>query len=306
MEDRLTRWTLGVRNALEAGEALPPFPTAAGTLGPMNMDETGDALPPSPTAAGATAEGTDPALESGPSAEGVTLSVGEASVSEGDPRVRVQAEPGDAGYFAAENFRTDGDGDTMAPERLPPLLKQPNVSPTTTGATTEGTDPARESSPIAAGVTPSEGEDPSSEGEPGVRAQAEPGHAAPVAPGNPHTARDREATAPGRSSPPRTQPSITPATTEATAFTPTGAVGGGGSARSRRGRPRGSGRGTRAAISGRGVATSDTTCGGCRATIAWGHRVMGLPLWTPTCNACAVRGECSQARRGAGAAALRR
>ena len=28
-EDSLTRWTLGVRNALEKGEALPPFPTAA-------------------------------------------------------------------------------------------------------------------------------------------------------------------------------------------------------------------------------------------------------------------------------------
>ena len=26
-EERLTRWTLGVRNALEAGDALPPFPT---------------------------------------------------------------------------------------------------------------------------------------------------------------------------------------------------------------------------------------------------------------------------------------
>ena len=28
-EERLTRWTLGVRNALEAGDALPLFPTAA-------------------------------------------------------------------------------------------------------------------------------------------------------------------------------------------------------------------------------------------------------------------------------------
>ena len=33
-EDRLTRWTLGVRHALEAGDALLPFPTAAAdTLG---------------------------------------------------------------------------------------------------------------------------------------------------------------------------------------------------------------------------------------------------------------------------------
>ena len=185
MEDRLTRWTLGVRNALEAGEALPPFPTAAGTLGPMNMDETGDALPPSPTAAGATAEGTDPALESGPSAEGVTLSVGEASVSEGDPRVRGQADPGDAGYVAAENFRTPGDGDITEPRRLFPVLRQPNATPATAGATTKGTDPAREGNPLAAGVTPPEGEAPSSEGEPGVRGQAGTGHTASVAPGTP-------------------------------------------------------------------------------------------------------------------------
>ena len=32
-EDFLTRWTFRVRNALEEGKALPPFPTAAWTLG---------------------------------------------------------------------------------------------------------------------------------------------------------------------------------------------------------------------------------------------------------------------------------
>ena len=53
-EDRLTRWTLGVRNALGEGEALPPFPTAAWTLGSQNGFETGNELPPSPTAAGVT------------------------------------------------------------------------------------------------------------------------------------------------------------------------------------------------------------------------------------------------------------
>jgi len=352
-EDRLTRWTLGVRNALEAGEALPPFPTEAGTLGSINVFEPRNALPPSPTAAGATVEGTDPALESSPLTAGVTLSVGEASVSEGDPRVRRQAEPGDAGYVAAENFRTAGDGDTTAPGHLSPLPRQPNATPTTAGATTEGTEPARASNPLAAGVTPPEGEAPSPEGEPGVRGQAEPGHAASVAPGNPHTARDREATAPGRSPPPLTQPSITPATTGATASTPTGAVGGGGSARGRRGRPRGSRRGSRAAISGRGAATSrgrvsrpgsgepptapgeegggdggselrreggdgegggpapgsvsqlrafiaddqsGTTCGGCRATIARRHRVVGLPCGRQ--HAMHARCVVNAARRG--------
>ena len=57
-EDRLTRWTPGVRNASDEGEALPPFPTAEWTLGSQNE------LPPSPTTAGVTPEGTDPALES--------------------------------------------------------------------------------------------------------------------------------------------------------------------------------------------------------------------------------------------------
>ena len=92
-------------------------------------------------------------------------------MSEGDPRVKGQAEPGDAGYVAAENFCTAGDGNTTAPGRLPPLLRQPNATPTTAGATTEGTDPARERYPLAAGVTPPEGEAPSSGGEPGVRGQ---------------------------------------------------------------------------------------------------------------------------------------
>ena len=42
-EDRLTRWTLGVRNALKKGEALPPFPKAAWTLGSQNVFESGNA-----------------------------------------------------------------------------------------------------------------------------------------------------------------------------------------------------------------------------------------------------------------------
>ena len=48
-EDRLTRWT---SDALEEGEVLPPFPTAAWTLGSQNGFEAGNDLPPSSTAAG--------------------------------------------------------------------------------------------------------------------------------------------------------------------------------------------------------------------------------------------------------------
>ena len=87
-EDRLTRWTLGVRNALEEGEALPPLPTAAWTLGSQNGFESGNELPPSPTAAGVTLEGTDPALESDSLAAGVAQPQGAAPASEGDSRVR--------------------------------------------------------------------------------------------------------------------------------------------------------------------------------------------------------------------------
>ena len=65
-ENRLTRWTLGVRNALEAGDALPLFSTAEWNLGAQTALEAGDELPPFPTAAGATPEGTDPAMEIGP------------------------------------------------------------------------------------------------------------------------------------------------------------------------------------------------------------------------------------------------
>ena len=50
--DRLTRWTLGVRDALEKGEALPPFLTAAWTLGYQNGLVAGNELPPPPKAAG--------------------------------------------------------------------------------------------------------------------------------------------------------------------------------------------------------------------------------------------------------------
>ena len=65
-EDRLTRGTLGVQNALGAGDALPPFQTAEWNLGAQTELEAGGELPPFPTAAGATPEGTDPAVESDP------------------------------------------------------------------------------------------------------------------------------------------------------------------------------------------------------------------------------------------------
>ena len=65
-EDRLTKWTLGVRNALEAGDEPPPLPTAGRNLGAQTVFEAGDEPPPFRTAARATPEGTDPAVESGP------------------------------------------------------------------------------------------------------------------------------------------------------------------------------------------------------------------------------------------------
>ena len=87
-EDRLSRWTLGVRNALEEGEALPPFPTAAWTLGSQNGFEAGNELPLSSTAAGVTPERTDPGLESDSLAAGIIQREGAAPASEGDSRVR--------------------------------------------------------------------------------------------------------------------------------------------------------------------------------------------------------------------------
>ena len=64
--------------------------------------------------------------------------------------------------------------------------------------------------------------------------------------GNSYTTGNREAIAPGHSPPALAQPSVAPATPGATASVLTGAVEGGGSTRGRRGRPRGSERGSRA------------------------------------------------------------
>ena len=124
-EDRLTRWTLGVRKALEEGEALPPFLTAAGTLGSQNGFEAGNELPPSPTAAWVTQEGTNPALQSESLAAGATQPEGAAPASEGDSRVRGQADPGGAVQVAVENTLMAEHGDVTVAEPLSPLGVNP-------------------------------------------------------------------------------------------------------------------------------------------------------------------------------------
>ena len=170
-EDRLTRWTLGVRNALEEGEALLPFPTAAWTLGSQNRFEAENELPPSPTAAGVTPEGTDPALESDSLATGVTQLEGAAPASEGDSRVRGQAEPGGGACVAVENTLMAEHGDFTVAGPLPPPLSQPGATLAAVRGTAGETGPARESDPSAAGVAPPEGETLASEGDPGGREQ---------------------------------------------------------------------------------------------------------------------------------------
>ena len=76
-----------------------------------------------------------------------------------------------------------------------------------------------------------------------------------LATGHSRTAGNREVTAPGHAPPPLTQPSIAPLTSGATSSMYTGPAEGGGSTRGRRGRPRGSGRGSQATRNGRGAAT---------------------------------------------------
>ena len=139
---------------------------------------------------------------------------------------------------------------------FPPALSQPSATLVEVRGTAEGTGPARESDPSAAGVAPPEGATLVSEGDPGGREQTEPGGAVSVATENSRTAENKEVTAPGHSGAPPTQPSVTPATSRATASMPTGAVEGGRITRGRRGRPRGSGRGTRATTTGRGATTN--------------------------------------------------
>ena len=148
-EDRLTRWTLGARNALEAGDAPPRFPTAEWNLGAQTALEAGDELPPFPTAAGATSEGTDPAVKSG-------------------PQTREQVEQGGAVGSAAGSRHADGDrGSALAGQ-----LGIPQARPSTASATfTTSTFPrlkAHRPLPLlpVAGTTPPGGEAPASEGDP--------------------------------------------------------------------------------------------------------------------------------------------
>ena len=150
---------------------------------------------------------------------------------------------------------TEHGGVTVA-RPFPPPLRQPSTIPATARITAEGTGPARESDPLASGVAPPEGVTLASEGDLGVREETEPGGAVSVATGNSRTAENKEATARGHSPPSLTQPSVTPATSGATASMFTGAVEGGGITRGRRGRPRGSGRGSRATTTGRGTTTN--------------------------------------------------
>ena len=76
----------------------------------------------------------------------------------------------------------------------------------TAAVTPEGTDPALDSDPLVAGVTPPEGAAPASEGDSRVRGQAEPGDAACVAAANFLMAGERDVTVPGRLPPPLRQP----------------------------------------------------------------------------------------------------
>ena len=147
-------------------------------------------------------------------------------------------------------------GDVTVAGPLPPPLSQPSATPPAVRGTAEETGPARESDPLAVGVTPPEGATLASEGDPREREQTEPGGAVSVATGNSRTAENREATAPGHSRAPPAQPSVTTARSRVTASTCTSAVEGGRNTRGRRGRPRGSGRGTRATRTGRGGTTN--------------------------------------------------
>ena len=66
-EERLTRWTLGVRHTLEVGDALPPFPTAtADTLGAEGPGPEGEPLIMGRNDQGGTAGGV---IESGQTTE---------------------------------------------------------------------------------------------------------------------------------------------------------------------------------------------------------------------------------------------
>ena len=108
----------------------------------------------------------------------------------------------------------------------------------------------------AAGQALTAGEASSSKSGPQATGQMEPGDVAGGAAENSQNDGDRDVTPAGRSGIPLTQSSAVPATPKATASRPTGAEEGAPATRDRRGRPRGSGGGSRAIRTGRGAATS--------------------------------------------------
>ena len=110
-EDGLTRWTLGVRNAVESGDALPPSPTAEWNLGAQTELEAGDELPPFPTTAGVTPEGMDKAVKSG-------------------PQTRAQVEQGGAVGSVAGSRHVEGDRD----DALAGQVEIPQARPSTSSA----------------------------------------------------------------------------------------------------------------------------------------------------------------------------
>ena len=217
-----------------------------------NVFEAGNALPPSPTVVGVAPEGTDLAQESDPLAAGVTLSEGAAPTSEGDSRVRGQAGPEDAAYVAGENVLMVGDGDVTVPGPLPPP-ESAQRHPISGGDPGGGNGPGAGKRSFSRGCvtggrcSSSVRRRPGGKGADGARRGCFCCH------GELLYRRYQGGDGTGTLAP---EPSVTPATSGVTASMSTGAVEAGGSTRDRRGRPCGSGRGSRATRTGRGAATN--------------------------------------------------
>ena len=210
--EHLTRWTLGIQNALHSGTALPPFPTVG-------------AAPPA----------------------------GEALASESGPRVSGQVEPGDGADRGTENPQTTGGRDSTPPRRSGVPLAQPNSVSATPGATA--------SRPIGA-----EGGAPATRGRRGrLRGSGRESRATSTGRGA-ATGRGRTPR-PGGSEPP-------PAPDQR-------GGNGGESDLNREGRGN-EGGGAASGSAGQlrasmGDNQEGATCGGCRATVARGERVVALP-----------------------------
>ena len=118
-EDPLTRWTLGVRNALEAGDAPPPFSTAEWNLGAQTVLEAGDELPPFPTVARATPEGTDPAVGSGPQTSEQVEHGGAVGSAVGSRHAEGDRDAGIAGQVMTPQARSSTASTTFAAATFP-------------------------------------------------------------------------------------------------------------------------------------------------------------------------------------------